>query len=169
MSIASGLIPSTVISVVCFISMLPVALAGESGSFDLIESHLHDYTTLEHPGQTVIGGPLRGTATILKSSGSPFAEDTNYDAVCLVYVRRSEAGIDLEAPCTLTDLSGDQLYLLAERRQGDVGAGSGGQGNQRIVGGTGKYAGITGNCPYTTSYLPNRWVVSRATCLWQKP
>ena len=57
---------------------------------------------------------------------------------------------------------------MAERRQGDVETG-GGQGNQRIVGGTGKCTGITGNCPYTTSYLPDNRLVSRATCTWQRP
>ena len=169
MSMAFTGIAAAAVTLLCAVYAPPVALAGESGSFDLIEVHLQDYTKLELPGRTVTGGPLDGTATILESSGVPFPEGANYRARCLVYVKRSDAGIDLEAPCTLTDLSGDELYLLARRRQGDVEAGGGGRGSQRIVGGTGKYAGIVGNCPYTTSYLPDKWLVSRAACTWRRP
>ena len=43
------------------------------------------------------------------------------------------------------------------------------EGNQRIVGGTGKYAGVAGNCPYTTNYLPDNWLVSTSACEWRKP
>ena len=52
------------------------ATAGESGSFTLLNSFVHDYTVLEHAGETVAGGPLQGTATVIESSGSPFAEYT---------------------------------------------------------------------------------------------
>ena len=166
MSIARAGMLSAAALAAWFMCALPVAHAGENGSFELMEIYLHDYTTLEFPGQTVTGGPLRGIATVLESSGAPFAEGTNYSAECLVYVKRSEAGIELESSCTLTDLSGDKLHLLAQRRQGDVEAGGGGQGSQRIVGGTGEYAGIAGDCPYTTTYLPDNWLVSRAACAW---
>ena len=47
---------------------------GESGSFRYVASLVHDYTTLEHAGQTVTGGPLHGTFTVTGSSGGPFAE-----------------------------------------------------------------------------------------------
>ena len=33
----------------------------------------------------------------------------------------------------------------------------------------GKYAGVAGNRPLTTSFLPDRWVVSRESCSWEKP
>ncbi len=52
------------------------ATAGESGSFTLLNSFVRYYTVLEHAGETVAGGPLRGTATVIESSGSPFAEYT---------------------------------------------------------------------------------------------
>ena len=170
------MIPAALKRVTCALALCvfcasapPLALAGESGSFELIEVHLHDYARLEHPGQTVTGGPLRGAATIIASSGAPFADGANFGAECVVYAKRSEAGIDLESACTLIGPSGDRLYLLAQRRRGDIEAGGGGQGNQRIVGGTGTYAGISGDCPYTTGYLPDNWLVTRATCMWQRP
>ncbi len=145
------------------------AVAQQSGSFELVETHVHDYTTLEHAGRTITAGSLEGAATVVRSSGGPFAEGGNWRVTCVVYAGRSDAGIDLEAPCTMTDESGDRVYLLAERREGDVAVGGGGRGVQRIVGGTGRYAGVTGDCPYTTSHLPDRWLVSQGTCNWRKP
>ena len=143
--------------------------AGESGEFAFLVSVVHDYTVLEHAGQTITGGPLEGTGAVVESSGAPFAEGANYRVRCVVYSKKSEAGLDLEAPCAFTDAGGDSWYAVAERRAGDVEAGGGGHGNQRIVGGTGKYAGVAGNCPYTTGYLPDNWLVSTSTCEWRKP
>ena len=145
------------------------ATAGESGSFELLNSFVRDYTVLEHAGETVTGGPLQGTATVIESSGGPFADGANYRLTCVVYGRRSDAGLDLEAPCTHTDSEGDEWYVVAIRRSGDTEVGGGGQGIRRIVGGTGKYGRITGSCPYTTNYMPDDWAVSTAVCEWEKP
>ena len=155
-----------VVGIVC---AAQVAVADESGTFDVIESAVHDYTVMKHAGTTITSGPLHGTVTIVKSSGGPFAQGSHHNATCLVYGKKSTAGVDLEAPCVFTDSSGDKWYLLAKRSVGDTAAGGGGKGNQRIVGGTGKYAGVTGNCPYETRYLPDKWLVSTSTCTWQKP
>ena len=145
------------------------ATAGESGSFTLLNSFVRDYTVLEHAGGTVTGGPLQGTATVIGSGSGPFADGAHYRLSCVVYAKRSDAGLDLEAPCTHTDSEGDQWYVVAIRRVGDTEVGGGGQGMRRILGGTGKYAGVTGKCPYTTSYMPDDWAVSTAVCKWQKP
>lgn len=145
------------------------AWAGGSGSFRLLESAVHDYTTMQHAGRTITAGPLRGTATVVDSSGGPFAEGGLYNLLCVVYVKKSDSALELEAPCTLTDSSGDQLYVLARRSAGDVAVAGGGSGSQAILGGTGKYRGVTGDCPYTTSYLPDKWLVSTGTCAWRGP
>ena len=168
MKIRPGRIAAVAAAVVGVACAGPLA-AGESGSFTFIESTVHDYTVLEFAGQTITGGPLEGTGTVVGSSGGPFAEGGNYRATCFVYVKKAEAGIDLEAPCTFTDSDGDAWYAMAKRRAGDVAVGGGGQGNQMLVGGTGKYAGVIGNCPYTISYLPDDWLVSVSTCEWRRP
>jgi len=160
------LLPIAALLVVC---AAQTAFAEESGTYELIASEVHDYTTLEHAGRTITGGPLEGTASIVATSGGPFTDGADYRVTCVVYVKKSDAGLDLEAPCTMTDGAGDALYVLAERRAGDVAAGGGGRGNHRILGGTGKFSGIVGNCPYTTSYLPGKWIVTRAKCTWRRP
>ena len=148
---------------------VPVAVAEESGSFELLNSFVHDYTVLEHAGEFITGGPLDGTATVIEGGGGPFADGANYRLSCVVYGKRSDAGLDLEAPCTHTDSEGDKWFAVATRRTGDTEVGGGGHGVRRIVGGTGKYAGVTGVCPYTTNYMPDGWAVSRAVCEWQMP
>ena len=60
------------------------------------------------------------------------------------------------------------LLLTAERRAGDVEAGSGGQGELELAGGTGVYAGLAGTCAYETSYLPNNQVVTTTDCAWHR-
>ena len=64
----------------------------------------------------------------------------------------SDGGMDLEAPCAAPDASGDKSFALSKRSAGDTETGGGGDGRQEIVGGTGKYAGITGSCTFTVEY-----------------
>lgn len=147
----------------------PAAMADESGSFELLNSFTYDYTVLEHAGGIITGGPLDGTATVIEGGGGPFADGANYRLTCVVYGKSSDAGLDLEAPCTHTDGEGDKWFAVATRRTGDTEVGGGGQGVRRILGGTGKYAGVTGVCPYTTNYMPDGWAVSRAASEWRMP
>ena len=105
------------------------AMAEESGSVRLIRTYVQDYTTIDHAGARVTGGTLEGAVTILESSGGPFVEGTHDRATCVVYIKRAEAGFDLEVPCETTAPSGDRWYTLSKRREGDVEAGSGGAGH----------------------------------------
>ena len=168
MKVVSGRTAALLAAVAIGAGPAPLA-AGESGSFSFVVSAVHDYTVLAHGGRTVTGGWLTGAGAIVRSSGGPFAEGGSYRATCVVYGTESDAGIDLEAPCASTDSDGDSWYAMSKRQAGDVAVGGGGQGNQRLVGGTGKYAGVSGNCRYTTGYLPDDWLVSTGDCEWQRP
>ena len=144
------------------------ATAEESGALRIIRTYVQDYTTIDHGGVRVTGGTLEGAVTILQSSGGPFVEGTHDRAICVVYIKRSEAGFELEVPCETTAPSGDKWYTLSKRREGDVEAGSGGPGTMEILGGTGAYEGISGSCTYDVDYLPDNWVVMIADCTWQR-
>ena len=124
------------------------AAAEESGTFRIICTYLQDYTTIDLAGERITGGTLDGVVTILQSSGGPFVEGTHDRATCVVYIKRSEAGFDLEIPCETTAPSGEAWYTLSKRLEGDVEAGSGGPGTMQILGGTGAYAGTSGSCTY---------------------
>ena len=144
------------------------ALAQESGSFSALANYVRQYSTLEHAGRTVFSGTLEGSVTIIESTGGPFVKGGHSISKCVVYGNRSVAGVDLETPCTITNASGDHLYLLARRSAGDVNAGGGGKGHFELMGGTGVYAGLAGRCAYSTEYLPNDRVVTRTDCNWRK-
>ena len=156
---AAALVAGAGISCVAY-----TATAEESGTLRIVRTYVQDYTTIDHGGVRVTAGTLAGVATILQSSGEPFVEGTHDRATCMVYIKRSEAGFDLEVPCETTAPSGDKWYTLSKRREGDVEAGSGGPGTMEIVGGTGAYEGISGRCTYDVDYLPDNWVVMIADC-----
>ncbi|MDP7232774.1 MAG: hypothetical protein QF759_01420 [Alphaproteobacteria bacterium] len=146
-----------------------VAIAAESGAYQLVGSYTHDFTRFDFANQKIVSGPLHGTMTVTQSSGGPFVVGESTVAVCVVYGKKSDAGMDLEAPCTQTDTSGDKLFTLSKRNVGDTDTGGGGDGRAQIIGGTGKYVGITGSCTYTADYLSDNRLVAINTCEWQTP
>ena len=95
-------------------------------------------------------------------------EGANSNVACITYVHMSEAGIDLKAPCTSVDAGGDRIFTMSMREVGDIQEGGGGQGRSEIIGGTGKYAGISGSCSYETEYLPDNHIVTSSRCDWKK-
>ena len=141
----------------------------ETGTFRLIQVELHDYTRFELADQTITGGALEGTSTIIESSGGPFVAGENSRGTCMVYAKRSEAGLELESSCVTTNAMGDKLFLLAQRTLGDVEVGRGGEGRLQLLGGSGKFAGVTGSCSYESRYLPDNWIVTTAECEWERP
>jgi len=155
-------------AVTLLIVMPHTAAADESGSFSIIRSSQHMYITIEHSDATYTGGILKGTQTIIGSSGGPFVDGMLSTMECLVYSRRGDDGIVLEASCVGSDHDGDLWYSTGLREAGTVGTGGGGAGRWDLRGGTGKYEGITGSCPYEAQYLPGDWAVATGECTWSK-
>jgi hypothetical protein len=145
------------------------AVHADSGTYESVVSLVYQYKSMEHADGTVTGGGSAGTSTIVKSSGPLFAEGGSSAFECVVFARKSAAGMDLEAPCTSTDASGEKVFSVAKRRVGEVSEGGGGQGSSTIVGGTGRYAGITGSCTYRVDFLSANRLVSTSKCRWQRP
>ena len=159
-------------TVAALAAVLVVAAAqaafADSGSFREVRSFHHQYVTVDHGGETFTGGILRGTVTIVDSTGGPFVAGTNRPSDCLVFSHSSDDGIALQAPCTSTDADGDIMYSRALRRHGDVDVRGGGEGVWEIRGGTGKFAGISGSCSYTTEYLEGSRVAVLSECAWSR-
>ena len=76
--------------------------------------------------------------------------------------------VSLEAPCTTTDESGDRWYTLPQRSAVDTATSGGGEGRWELMGGTGKYAGVTDTCTCNTSYLTQDRVVTEGKCAWER-
>ncbi len=159
---------SPVVVVSWLLLAVPTAVAEEGGSFTMLHSYERNLTVIEHVGGQVTGGWLTGTSTVLQSSGAPFVKGSISTGACIAFVRMTEAGIDLEAPCTITDADGDSLFMVSRRTAGDIQDGGGGAGHAEIVGGTGRYAGISGSCSYDTTYLPNGHNVTNRECDWMR-
>ena len=141
----------------------------DSGSYEAVTSLTTDYTKSEQGDMTVTGGSSGGTQTIIKSSGGLFPEGSSSLFGCIVYAKKSAAGLDLEAACNSADPAGGKIFSLAKRKVGDVTPGGGWTGASAIQGGTGKYAGITGNCSYKIDVLSATRLVTLSKCQWQKP
>ena len=146
----------------------PAALGQETGAFTYFISFNYDYTSVELGEFTAVGGPVAGTITILESSGEPFVEGENGLIACLVYGKRHDERVDLEAPCTITVTSEDKWFMILLRDVGGITLGVAVEGRADILGGTGTYAGVTGSCTYTTEYLDDTWLVTSADCEWSK-
>jgi len=165
---------NTTNKVLCF-GLLSVSFAApqlsmaDSGTYESVTSLVTNYIKSERGDETVTGGSSSGTTTFTKSSGGMFSEGSSSLFDCIIFAKRSASGIDLEAPCTQTDPSGDKLFSIAKRRTGDVTSGTSGEGTSELTGGTGKFAGLTGKCNYKVDYLAGNRLVSIARCQWQKP
>ena len=152
----------------CATQMAAADHHAKSGTFEFVQALNTDYTVVEQSGQTITAGSLKGSVTITKSSGGPFEEGSSQTQVAVIYIKKSAAGIDLIADGIQTDSDGDKRFVNGRRSAGDIAVGGGGRGTQEIIGGTGKYEGITGNCEYTVAYLPENRIVSAGTCDWQR-
>lgn len=149
--------------------LLPQAALADGGSFEAVFSTVNNLHQIDRgDGNSILGGASIGTFTIVKSSGNPFAEGSAGQAECIPLVKKGPNSIDLESHCTFTASPDDKLFGLFKRKSGDIAAGTGGQGRLELLGGVGKYSGITGACPYKTSYLPQNNVVTIARCDWNK-
>ena len=157
----------TALAVTLTMMAAQAVVAEESGSYRSLRSYRHDYITVDHGGQTFTGGTLKGTRTIIESSGGPFVEGANSYTECLVFSRNSVDDIYVEAPCTDTDTSGDLMYTRAVRNTGDIGV-VGGEGVWELLGGTGNYEGIAGSCSYRIEYLQDEVAVVHADCTWRR-
>lgn len=160
----------TAVSLIAFGLSLAVmsGIAAADGTFKGIVIATYDYETLEHYEAKIVTGPLKGVMTVMEGSREPFATGAVFMRQCVVFASRTGDDTDIEAPCTLTDESGDQVYTRSVRLTGDVATRSAAPGGWQLLGGTGKYANVTGTCPYSTKYLPNGFMILHASCDWER-
>ena len=156
------------VGILCATQMAAADHHAKSGTYEFVGNYVTDYTTVEQLERTVIAGPGEGTLAINKSSGGPWSEGASASAVYVIHIKKSDAGIDLEASGAFTDSSGDKWFVVAKRNAGDTAVGGGGSGRQQITGGTGKYEGVSGTCEYSVSFLADSKTVSRGTCQWRR-
>ena len=155
------------------VTPLSPALAQTSGQFTLAGSFAYSYEQIQHGSTTFTGGNLEGGTTVVRGQGALFPEGQSFLQSCVVFSEKSADGFSLNAPCTLTETQEygeDTLFFVSIREQGDLGdPSSGGMGRMNLMGGTGKYADVTGQCSYETQYLSISTLVTTAECAWNQP
>ena len=139
----------------------------KSGTFEFILAANNDYTVVEQAGQTITAGSLKGSITLITSSGGPFKEGSSQTVLGVIYAKKSDKGLDLIADATYIDSDGDKIFINAKRTAGDISVGGGGNATQKIIGGTGKYEGVQGVCGLLVEYLPDNRTVVRGSCEWE--
>ena len=147
-----------------------VVTAGEKGTIDFVQSiSITNQMAIEQADHKMIGIVGNGTMTISKSDGGPFQEGSSATLSVIAYIKQTEDGMNLESPIIVSDPSGDKLYMVMRRSTGTFDTGGGGQGHAEFGGGTGKFSGLAGSCPYEVTFLDGGRVVVHATeCKWEK-
>lgn len=141
----------------------------QGGSFTLLLTATHDYTTIEHSMVRMFAGGIDGVATVTESTGDPVAKGIHLYMTCVVNGTRSDGNLQLETSCVGTDTADEQarLYMSGGRGKGTAKEGGGGSGTIEIVGGAGRFAGLKGTCPYDTVYLKGNRLLTSANCTWE--
>ena len=122
-----------------------------------------DFQTMDWRDGKLTIGTLKGIAITSESTNAIF--NGEYLQNCVIRAFRSKDSSEVLANCSLTDKDGDVQYLTAERKQGDVSAGSSGRGMITMQGGTGKFQGTSGSCEYTAKYLKDNWQITESSCV----
>jgi hypothetical protein len=149
--------------------LAPVASRAESGTVDLLLSGVATLSSAKIGDTIVTARGSNGTVTTIKSSGDgPFVEGASATVQCATFSKKSSATFELEGYCAATFSAQDSISLLFKRKTGDVVEGSSGDGVQQFANGTGRFAGITGECKYGVNNLAANWNVTLSKCRWNR-
>jgi hypothetical protein len=153
---------------VCFVaaglcSLVSVPGHAESGTVDIVLSAVSNVYAVQMGDTTVTASGGNGTLTFIYSSGRPFVEGARATVQYASFSKKTPSGLELEADGVATFSTEDTLLLLFERRSDDPG--TSGEGTLRLTGGSGRFAGVNGQCKYKTDNLPGDWNVI-AKCQW---
>ena len=139
----------------------------EEGSYEYSYVGSHNLAKVNTLDGTVVGGKLEGISIIMKSEGSLYQVGQNSENTCIIISKKDSKSKNssLEAFCESTNLeTGDKTFSYNIRKEGTADSGSKGRGKQTIIGGTGKYEGINGECNYVVKYLPSNKLTTVGTC-----
>ncbi|MBI3527941.1 MAG: hypothetical protein HY067_08220 [Betaproteobacteria bacterium] len=154
---------------VCFVAAGLCSLASvpghaESGTVDIVLSATSNVYAVQMGDTTVTARGGNGTVTFIHSSGRPFVEGASATVQYAGFSKKTPSGLDLEADGVATFSPEDTLLLLFERRSGDPGTSD--EGTLHLTGGSGRFAGVNGQCKYKMDDLPGTWNVTVAKCQW---
>ena len=143
---------------------VPVAGQAASGTVEVVlSSNLNVYAV--QMGESIVtatGG--KGKLTFAHSTGRPFVDGASATVELASFSKTTPSGLELEADGLATFSEEDTLLLLFERRSDDLGTSD--EGNLSLAGGTGQFAGITGQCRYKMENRADDANLTTANCRW---
>ena len=145
-------------------SLVSVPGHAASGTVDLVLSTTANVYAVQMGDSTVTASGGNGTLKFVHSSGRPFVEGASATVQYASFSKTTPSGLNLEADGVATFSPEDTLLLLFQRRSDDPG--TSGEGTLQFTGGTGRFAGVTGQCRYKTDSLPDDANVTVAKCQW---
>lgn len=134
-----------------------------SGTVDLKLAATVDAHAVEMGDTVVTAAGGSGTLTIQNSSGRPFLDGMHAGFRFAGLTRATPSGREIEADALATFGPEDTLMLVFERHASDAGAQD--EGRLHLAGGSGRFAGVTGECRYRLEEPPGQWNVT-AKCEW---
>ena len=144
-------------------SLVSVPVHAESGTVDIVLSAISNVYAVQMGDTIITASGGNGTLTFIHSSGRPFVEGATATVQYASFSKKTPSGLELEADGVATFSSEDTLLLLFERRSDDLG--TSGEGTLHLTGGSGRFAGVNGQCRYKMDNLPGDWNVI-AKCKW---
>ena len=142
----------------------------ESGTYSSSAVCDYDKSAINTNNKMVISLYFNCIATVIKSDNDLFPVNQNSYVNLLTSVIKTSNSMDLTGYGTLTSAtdSNDKYFTENNRKVGDIKKGTGGKGKSKIVGGTGKYSGITGECTYVVNYHSDDKMSSVQDCTFKK-
>jgi len=145
-------------------SLASVPGRAESGTVDLVLTTTAKTFVVEMGESTVTASGGNGSLKITRSSGRSFVEGASATVQYVSFSKTQPSGLELEADAIATFSEEDTLLLLFQRRSDDPG--TSGEGNMQFIGGTGRFAGVSGQCRYKMDKVPGNANVTVARCQW---
>ncbi len=114
----------------------------------------------------ITGGYNLGSWFVFNSSDQLFPDFTPFKVDGLIYIVRTGKDINLKGAGTIVDEDNDEMFMIIRRNDGT--SEKGGAGMVVITGGTGKYVGIKGKCPYDLKFPQPGYGDLFFRCRWVK-
>jgi hypothetical protein len=147
-----------------FVCLATERVHAQSGTLDLVLSGAASVHAVQMGDTTVTAEGGNGTIAVVHSSGRPFIEGARATLQFAGFSKQTPSGLDLEADALATFAPEDTLLLLLSHRSGDPGPPD--EGTVELAGGSGRFAGISGQCKYKMANRPGEWHVTLAKCQW---
>ena len=142
----------------------------ESGTFSTSAVCEYDKSAINTNNKMVISLYFECISTVTKSDNNLFVTNDNSYGNLMANIIKTSDSMDLTGYGTITSSTNadDKMFTENIRRVGDIKTGTGGKGKSKIVGGAGKYLGITGECSYVVTYHTNNKMSSVQDCTFKK-